>query len=358
MKSKPLPIPSRGERPLALETWIREQLPRLGMPAQEFALRPLSGDAGFRRYYRVSLPQPPLLAVDAPPEVEDTGRFVQVAQHLRQLGVCTPRVLAADPVRGFLLLEDFGDRLLHGELSDDTAPLLYGEALMNLLTLQQSPRPDWLEEYGREALARELALFQQWFVSGLLGCTLDDHEQAQLRQLFRSLEDSALEQPQVLVHRDYHSRNLLLTESGTLGVIDFQGALWGPATYDPVSLLRDCYIRWAPEQVRIWALGYGNLAREVGLLPEAVSEERFLRWFDWMGLQRHIKVLGIFARLSLRDGKHDYLADLPLVIRYTLEVAEQYPELAAFANWFRQRLLPLAQQQPWYRDYRNAGDRQ
>ncbi|RYZ90150.1 MAG: phosphotransferase, partial [Moraxellaceae bacterium] len=170
------------------------------------------------------------------------------------------------------------------------------------------------------------------------------------------LEDSALEQPQTLVHRDFHSRNLLLRDDNSLGVIDFQGALWGSCTYDLASLLRDCYIRWPSELVKGLALEYRQVAVDANLLDDAVSEAQYLRWFDWMGLQRHIKVLGIFARLNLRDSKPHYLKDLPLVIRYTFEVAQAYPELKPFADWFRTHLLPLAKQQSWYRDYRHAGD--
>lgn len=177
-----------------------------------------------------------------------------------------------------------------------------------------------------------------------------------LDSVFEQLENSATGQPQVLVHRDFHSRNLLVTEGGAPGVVDFQGALLGPVTYDLVSLLRDCYIRWPREDVKRWALAYGNMALEVGILPAAVSEKEFLRWFDLMGLQRHIKVLGIFARLALRDGKQAYLQDLPLVIRYVLEVAEEYSEFKPFVDWFKTECLPKLATQDWYSDYTKAGE--
>lgn len=350
---------SSTERPAAFEAWIGQQLETLcaDAPIVELALTPLRSDAGFRQYYRLNT-QPSMLAVDAPPSHENSEQFVKLVRHLRPLGIDVPAVAAADTERGFLLIEDFGDRLLQHELqnSPDSAPVLYGEALFQLLALQQSPGAQQvLKPYDRRVLAYELALFSDWFVTQLLQYRLCDEEKQRLQTLFTHLENSALEQPQVLVHRDYHSRNLLLRTSGRMGIVDFQDALWGPITYDVVSLLRDCYLRWPVEQVQQWALGYGNMAADAGLLPE-VDELRYLRWFDWMGLQRHLKVLGVFSRLSIRDDKHYYLADLPLVIRYVLEVGLRYPELAEFAQWFEQQLLPLAQQQPWYQDYRRAGD--
>ena len=350
---------SPAERPAAFKAWIDQQLKTLCADALivEPTLTPLRSDAGFRQYYRLNT-QPSMLAVDAPPSHENSEQFIKLVRYLRPLGIGVPAVAAADTKRGFLLIEDFGDRLLQHELesSPDSAPVLYGEALFQLLALQQSPDAQHvLEPYDRQALADELALFSEWFITQLLQYRLDEEEQQRLQAVFTQLENSALEQPQVLVHRDYHSRNLLLRTSGRMGIVDFQDALFGPITYDVVSLLRDCYLRWPAEQVQQWALGYGNMAADAGLLPE-VDEVRYLRWFDWMGLQRHLKVLGVFARLSLRDNKHHYLADLPLVIRYVLEVCQRYPELAEFAQWFEQHLLPLVQQQPWYQDYRRAGD--
>ncbi|MDQ2077589.1 aminoglycoside phosphotransferase family protein [Marinimicrobium sp. ABcell2] len=352
--------PSSKERSDNFKTWIRQQLQTLHptRPLNELSMTTLRGDAGFRQYHRLNT-QPSMLAVDAPPAHEDSKQFVHLAQYLRPQGIDVPAVIAADAERGFLLIEDFGDQLLQYELeeSPDSAPILYGEALIELLALQQSPHArELLGVYDRENLGAELALFTDWFLAELLQYSLSDQEHQLVQDVFTRLEDSALEQPQVLVHRDYHSRNLLLKTDGRLGIVDFQDALWGPITYDLVSLLRDCYLRWPAEQVRQWALGYGNMAAEAGLLTD-VDEAQYLRWFDWMGLQRHLKVLGIFARLSLRDGKNHYMDDLPLVIRYVLEACQGYPELAEFQQWFEQRLLPLAQQQSWYRDYRCAGDR-
>ncbi|WP_347332056.1 aminoglycoside phosphotransferase family protein [Marinimicrobium locisalis] len=342
----------------SLQSWARAQLAELhpdGSP-QALELAPLAGDAGFRRYYRLNT-EPPMLAVDAPPERENASRFAELSQHLLNHHIAVPKVASVDPENGFLLLEDFGDRLLYRALSQqpESATALYGEALMQLLALQQTPKAALFPPYDQALLRREMNLFPEWFLGELLEQPATEQEQQMLTDLFGQLEQSAQEQPQVAVHRDYHSRNLLIRPDGCMSIVDFQDAVWGPITYDLVSLLRDCYIRWPADQVQQWALGYGNLASGIGLL-EGVSESQFLQWFDWMGLQRHIKVLGIFARLALRDDKPGYLEHLPLVIRYILEVTSRYPELADFRHWFEHRVLPRAQAQSWYRDYRQAGE--
>ena len=344
--------------------WVSEQLAvHQWTYSGGVELLPLSGDAGCRRYFRLEAKfkeaPPRLLAVDAPPQKEDSHAFVALGEYLRKNGVHTPEIIAADIDRGFLLVEDFGDELLQCALNKDSVELLYGESLMTLLRLQQCQQPPALvANYDRDFLRLELNIFGDWFVQELLGYSLSDAEQNLLTAAFGCLEDSACSQPQVLVHRDYHSRNLLVTEGGAPGVVDFQGALIGPVTYDLVSLLRDCYVRWPQADVKRWALAYANMAVEVGVLPP-VSETDFLRWFDLMGLQRHIKVLGIFARLALRDGKSAYLQDLPLVMRYVLEVlaanSSANPQLREFGAWFKEKLLPRIDAQPWYQDYRAAG---
>ena len=343
---------SGDNRKLALANWITQVEP--GHP-QPPLLHPLGSDAGFRRYFRYTAKQP-LLAVDAPPATEDTHQFVALAEYLRQQGLVTPQIVAVDASQGFLLVEDFGDQLLSRALTPDNADWLYALAMSNLQQLQDSPdQPGLIPRYDRALLRRELEIFIDWFATALLGYSPDAAERQLLNQLFNRLEENALEQPQVLVHRDYHSRNLILRDDGSLGIIDFQGALWGALTYDLASLLKDCYKRWPQETVKRWALAYYLELSQADKLV-GVDSRQFLRWFDWMGLQRHIKVLGIFARLQLRDGKPGYLQDLPLVIRYTLETAGQYQELHPFADWFNTQLLPLARQQPWYSDYQTAGD--
>lgn len=341
-------------RKAALTHWVTQQTPGDQHP---IVLQSLGGDAGFRRYFRYQTPSQ-WLAVDAPPATEDTPQFLAIAQLLEQQGVRSPRIAAADASQGFLLVEDMGDQLFFRAVNTDNADHLYQRALSTLLQLQGcQDQPALIPRYDRNLLRRELAIFSEWFVTQLLGYSLDASEQAQLNDLFTALEDNSLNQPQTFVHRDFHSRNLLLLDADALGVIDFQGALWGGVTYDLVSLLRDCYLRWPAARVKRWALDYRQQAIANGIIP-AVSEAEFLRWFDWLGLQRHIKVLGIFARLYLRDGKQGYLKDLPLVIRYTLEVAEEYAELRPFADWFKRSLLPLAQQQSWYQNYQEAGNQQ
>lgn len=341
-----------NSRQQQLALWVGQQLPT----DQPIDLHSLGGDAGFRRYFRFAQ-GPGLLAVDAPPASEDTGQFIAIAAFIAQQGLRSPRIIAADAERGFLLVEDLGDQLLFKRLNNDNADELYSLAITNLLKLQRSAdAPSLIPRYDRSLLRRELEIFSDWFVGQLLNYPLNNTEQELLSHTFLLLEDAALAQPQTFVHRDYHSRNLILCDHGELGVIDFQGALWGGITYDLVSLLRDCYLRWPAARVNGWALDYRQQAINTGLIAAQVSEAEFLRWFDWLGLQRHIKVLGIFARLQLRDGKSGYLQDLPLVLRYTLEVAETYPELKPFADWFSSALLPLAQQQHWYRDYLSAGE--
>ncbi|SHF69749.1 hypothetical protein SAMN04487965_2479 [Microbulbifer donghaiensis] len=350
-------VKSRDEQPdgrrEALSRWVGRVL---GLESSA-PLKNLAGDAGFRRYFR-TLTNPQMIVVDSPPQRTNPARFVAVADYLRRYGIHTPMIAAADVEHGFMLLEDLGDSQLLSLLNEDSVEGLYAEVLSELLCLQQIPPPadDLFPAYSRELLLTEMRILPEWLAEKLLGHQLGDADNALLERTFSLLLDSAAEQPQVLVHRDYHSRNLMIRDGERPGVVDFQDAVWGPVTYDLASLLRDCYIRWPRERVERWALSYAATAEAAGVL-ESVAPETFLRWFDWMGLQRHIKVLGLFPRLYLRDGKQGYLPDLPLVIRYALEVSERYPELKPFADWFRAELLPLIEDQDWYRDYRSAGDR-
>ncbi|WP_078082829.1 aminoglycoside phosphotransferase family protein [Microbulbifer mangrovi] len=351
------------ERREQLRLWAARALQSghdtLQVPPLESSLHllPLSGDAGFRRYFRTDT-SPALIAVDSPPEKTNVKRFVALADYLRRNGIHTPLVIAADIEQGYMLLEDLGDTQLLRELNADSVSGLYAEVMNELLGLQQITRAEGLfPPYNRELLHMEMRLLPEWLIGKLLQRELSDAENQLLERTFAHLLDSASAQPQVLVHRDYHSRNLMIRDGERPGVVDFQDAVWGPVTYDLASLLRDCYIRWPQDQVENWALAYASSAIDAGVIPP-VAPETFLRWFDWMGLQRHFKVLGLFPRLYLRDGKHGYLPDLPLVIRYTLEVCDKYSELQPFANWFREEILPLIEKQDWYRDYRTAGERQ
>lgn len=344
----------------ALTQWVKT-LPSTVLPAgfvrEQLTLMPVPGDAGFRAYFRLTNCPTPLLAVYAPPATEKNKQFVAIANYLAEHGVRVPKVCAVDYERGFLLIEDFGDGLLQPQLTSDNVQGIYGEVLMALLHMQSVPVSEEIfPEYSEQLLRTELNVFCEWFVEGMLSYSLRAEDRALIEGAFDLLVSSALSQPQVIVHRDFHSRNILMsnTPSGceAPAFIDFQDAVRGPITYDLVSLLRDCYIKWPQQQVEQWALAYGNLLLDAGLIPP-VSQVEFLRWFDLMGLQRHIKVLGVFSRLYLRDGKSGYLADLPLVVEYVRAGLAKYPELQPFTAWFDELLLPLVVQQPWFTRYTN-----
>lgn len=344
-----------------LQAWLEQTLatsPGIQRQGKLF-LTPLCGDAGFRRYFRLNT-TPSLLAVMAPigDGLSNCARhFATLSYALREWDAPVPQVFACHGDNNYLLLEDFGDHLFFDALTDKTAAPSDGEALYHgafaaLLQWQQIPRHSLdLATYAQPVLRRELQLFEEWFVGQLLGYSLSGAERQLINGAFIFLEEQALAQPQVLVHRDYHSRNLLVRQgSATPGIIDFQDAVWGPVTYDLVSLLRDCYLRWPPQYVERWAVAYGDRAMASGLIPPQVSRDQLLQWFDTMGLQRHLKVLGVFARLWLRDNKAQYLAHLPLVLRYTLDIAERYRQTRALANWISAQLLEKIERQPWYRD--------
>lgn len=330
-------------RRTALQAWAHS-LPGSG----DAPLEMVSGDASFRRYFRLQRSADSVIAVDAPPEQEDSRRFVAVAGLLAGAGVKVPEVLATDYEQGFLLLSDLGDRLYldslerHREADHETVDRLYREAIDSLVAIQAGVDGERLDPYDRQELRREMALFDEWFLGELLHVPLDAACRALISDCYEFLEDAALAQPQVAVHRDYHSRNLMRVETGGAGpgIIDFQDALRGPYSYDLVSLLRDCYISWPEPRLREWLSHYQQRAREAGVVELPAQQLR--RDFDLMGLQRHLKVMGIFARLAIRDKKPRYLADIPLVIRYFLDVASGYPELAAFSNWFHKAVLPEA----------------
>ena len=306
----------------------------------DYNIEPLFGDASFRRYFRLTLADGETrIAMDAPPPREDCHPFVDISKRLEAAGVHVPHIHAEDLQQGFLLLEDLGDTLYLSELNEETAPGLYGDALGALSAMQACTNIDDLPHYDESLLGMELELFREWLCQKHLGLTLTDDENRMLDQLFALLIDNAQQQPQHFVHRDYHCRNLMIVASHGPGVIDFQDAVIGPITYDLVSLLKDAYIRWPLEQVDSWAEGYCKLAIQSGLLPQQ-DEAKFQRWFDLMGVQRHIKVAGIFARLYRRDGKKSYLDDIPLVLEYIMEMVARYPQLDALGVFITQRVKP------------------
>ena len=309
------------------------------MGADGLDVEPASSDASFRRYWRVSHAGRTVIAMDAPPAHEDCGRFADLSRRFRAIGINTPEIHAEDRAQGFLLLSDLGRRDYLGVLSADNADRLYGDALAALLTIQTRGPRDGLPLYDAPFLGRELALFREWFLGRHLGITLSEAECAMLDAVDALLIESALQQPQVCVHRDFHSRNLMVTDSANPGVLDFQDAVVGPVTYDLASLLRDCYITWPAERVVDWALGYQRLAHRSGVIRQE-DPATFLRWLDLMGLQRHLQVCGIFARLCIRDGKPQYLDDLPRVLDYILEAADSHAELEGLCALLRRRVLP------------------
>ncbi|MGB7542344.1 MAG: phosphotransferase [Burkholderiales bacterium] len=298
----------------------------------DFRLARASDDASFRRYFRICRAdaRPSLIAMDAPPEKEDCRPFVHVAGLFAEAGVHVPAIHAQDPGRGFLLLSDLGDTPYLDALDSGNADRLYGDALDALLRIQLASRPGALPDYSRELLERELRLFPDWYVARQLERGLDARQREALEQSFSILLANNLGQPRVFVHRDYHSRNLMVCEPCP-GILDFQDAVYGPITYDLVSLLRDAYIAWEEERVIDWAVRYWDMARKAGL-PVAGDFADFYRDLEWMGAQRQLKVLGIFARLFYRDGKAGYLKDQPRVMRYLRRTCERYRELAALAR--------------------------
>lgn len=274
--------------------------------------------------------------MDAPPEKESLESWLDIARRLLAAGVNAPVVMAEDREQGFLLLSDLGRGQLLAALDESSVEPLYAAALDSLFTMQSTVAPADLPDYDEERLLGEMALLPAWFLERHLGYTPTSAESRLIQSTFRALIENALEQTQCFVHRDFHSRNLLLGDDARPGVIDFQDAVRGPITYDLVSLLRDCYIAWPEERVYRWLEDYRLRLFAVGLTR--ADDARFRRWFDLMGLQRHIKVLGIFARLWYRDGKCGYLNDLPLVWRYTLDIGIRYPETRRLIELLAERI--------------------
>ncbi len=305
-------------------------------------VEPASSDASFRRYFRAFVNGGTFVIMDAPPDKEDVRPYLKVSGLLESLGVHVPHVHQADISKGLLLLEDLGVvQYLQRLSAGDDPDRLYGDALYALAEIQTrgTEAARELAPYDREPLAREMGLMPEWFCGRHLELTLSDSDRQIIADTFEFLIAEALAQPLVFVHRDFHSRNLMVMRERNPGVIDFQDALRGPIGYDPVSLLKDCYISWPRERVEQWVSGYRNLIRSRGG-PGGRDDREFLRWFDLIGLQRHIKVLGIFARLWYRDGKSGYLGDLPLVLAYVRDTAARYPELAKFAGVVERQFVP------------------
>lgn len=320
------------ERENALKEWLKHIIPNT-----DFILTPLTGDASFRRYFRIQYNGLSQIIMDAPPEKEALDSFIHITQVLTQAKVRTPIIIASNLEQGFLLLSDLGDLLLLKKLHADTVDFYYKKAIDTLLVLQKCSISDPnLPFFDKAFMIKEMNLCPEWFFKKYLSLELQTKEHLLVQHTMQWIADELANQPLVFIHRDYHSRNIMLLqeEHDALAVIDFQDAMRGPLTYDLVSLLKDCYISWPRERLLTWV----NYFYQHNTAAQKYSQDEFVRLFDLCGLQRHLKVLGVFCRLYLRDGKAGYLADLPLTLNYVLECTETYPELHPFFHFLQNRV--------------------
>ncbi|KTC85499.1 MULTISPECIES: aminoglycoside phosphotransferase family protein [Legionella] len=322
------------DRQNALNTWLEKIL-----ASSQFTLVPLAGDASFRRYFRLHYKGKTQVVMDAPPDKETIEPFLAIANLLSAAGINTPHIYAVNIAEGFAILDDFGDTLLLKALSDETADTLYKAAMNTLNTLQLGTlsTAKQLPAFDKNFILYELNVFKEWFLQAYLKIELSAEEEVLINQTFDWLSNEILQQPKVVIHRDYHSRNIMLlanSEPVQLGVIDFQDAMYGPFTYDLVSLLKDCYVQWPREQVMNWLTYF----YQESSIAKPNSLPAFVRAFDYCGLQRHLKVLGVFSRLYLRDGKPNYLQDLPLTLHYVIACLECYEEFAPFYQFVQNRI--------------------
>lgn len=310
-----------------LKTWLET-----GCALRHFKLQPLRNEASFRQYFRIEMQNGNYIVMFAPPDKEDITAFIAIAKNFSTQGIHTPKIFNYDLEQGFVLLSDLGNALYFNLLNIETADDLYTRALAVIPQIQ-SCEPKLgnnmpLGLFDEKFIRTELKLFSDWFLQKHLKFDINPQFNSALEKVFQLLVTSALEQPHACVHRDYHSRNLLLVNKEKVGVLDFQDAIYGPITYDAVSLLRDAYIDWPETKVQQWALNF----RDMLTSKAAFSEEQFICWFDLMGVQRHLKVLGIFARLCYRDNKPHYLFSTARLLRYLQQVSEKYPELFVLKN--------------------------
>ena len=355
------------QRQTQLQTWISQLFPN-----ETFSLAPASADASFRRYFRATFADKVFVVMDAPPTHEDCQPFLQIGKLFEAAGTHVPHVYAQDLAQGFLLLSDLGNTTYLQALTADTsqAKALYAAATDALLKIQLASQPDVLPVYDEALLRRELNLFPDWYINKHLGITLTEKQIGKLEECFQRIVRNNLAQPRVYVHRDYHSRNLMVTEPNgqahfphpnplpqagegandsqgefaiSPGILDFQDAVYGPITYDLASLFKDAYIRWEEPEIMDWLIRYWEKARKAGL-PVREDFGEFYRDYEMMGAQRHLKVLGIFARLAYRDGKTNYLNDIPLVFDYLHRTAARYIDLKPLLN-ILDELVPKDQQE-------------
>ncbi len=321
-------------RQQARQQWLQRQL-----DTADFKLAPASEDASFRSYHRVTMTEQSYILMDAPPEHEDCRPFIDISERLYACNLNVPVIHAQDLSQGFLLLSDLGDELYLPHLDSAKADRLYKAAIDALVVMQLGANTENLPAYDQLLLNNEMQLFPEWLLASYLKLELDITEQKMLDAAFNLLIKNALEQPQVFVHRDYHSRNLMLTSLDTPGIIDYQDAVLGAISYDLVSLLKDSYIYWQPEQRKLWIDYYLEQLHQSNS-QLAISEPQFLRWFDLMGVQRELKVAGIFARLYLRDRKEGFLADMPRTLTYITELGNTYSELGDLIDFISNKVAP------------------
>ena len=307
-------------RSTLLKQWLDQQGYR------DYQLSPASEDASFRSYLRLQTEGRSLIVMDAPPDKEPCDQFILVADKLRAAGLSAPEIIARNLEQGFLILTDFGSSDYLSQLGPETEAAMYRDALSALQLMQTRIDADDLPPYDNALLQREMDLFHDWFLGKLMGISLGSEQEAAWQSIKQRLVENALAQPRVFVHRDYHSRNLMRLEQDNPGILDFQDAMNGPVTYDLVSLLRDCYIAWPPPRVEQLALDYYETARRNRLVDVEATE--FMRWFNLMGMQRHLKAIGIFSRLKIRDGKTGYLKDIPRTLEYLRQVSAAETSMA------------------------------
>ncbi len=318
-------------REQAMQQWLFTLL-----ASDHYTYKPLTGDASFRRYYRLSFQEKSYIIMDAPPDSEPLDSFIAVAHLFESIGLKTPKIHECDRRLGFLLLEDFGDALLLGCLTAARADALYKQAIDQLIMMQQC-KTAVLPLCDDAHIQQELCLFQHWFLEKYTQLALTSNEKVLLEGTFRCITNLLAQQPRVVIHRDYHARNIMVCpHDGTLALLDFQDAMLGPIAYDLVSLLKDCYIQWPRDKVLTWVEYFYKKSSSA----QQYSLQDFIKAFDYCGLQRHLKVLGVFSRLHLRDNKSNYLQDLPLTLHYVKECLERYPELSSFNDFVQRIELP------------------
>lgn len=308
---------------------------------QELDIRPASADASFRRYFRITVRGNSHIIMDAPPEKEDSEPFVRISGYLAALNLNVPQVIESSVTQGFYLLTDLGQKSYLDYLNENTVEQLYTDAMqaLEVMHLGGLQYEDNIPPYDDKLLQTEMSLFTDWYLGTHLQLDLNDEQRQLLAKVYSFLGTSALEQPRVFVHRDYHSRNLMFLERNNPGILDFQDAVWGPVTYDLVSMLRDCYIDWPREQILAWVRQYYAKLSSSTLLA-GLELKDFIRWFDLMGIQRHLKATGIFARLNYRDDKPGYMNDIPRTMGYIFSVAQDYPEMKPFLKLLDELAIP------------------